>query len=1006
MGLRPAGDYALCVLGKPRTAGLDYTAIISDTDLITDGRWHTLAVDIRQAAARFPTIGALAIQVQAAAFTAEGGCATLEVADIRLVNAIQPSRLADALHWQPGARFEGFQPIPLGDAAKSDLAPWLRRLHLADWFTAAEITAQGIPFRLGAGDARPPAEKMGPMGLMGRMGPVRPIGPIGPIRPMGPISSSLSATGIRAKGDLRFPCDLRASEVYLLLLAAFVGPEEPVYGGGKLNAIRDLDRFRLRLEYADGTADECLPMNVASKQFGIVPGPQVLVAAADPSKPLKAIILRDACKQAAFAVAAITVRTRAGAAVPEAREDIPPLRVKPVQAKGGEKKFELVNGRLTVVTGMLEAEFDAAGLPVLKKLIHGPTGWAYIDRPCPIFDLRVDGKQIPAEDFGNFFNIQNRGPDHLWLAYASRSVPDLHASVGIAPGMTVSLIITNHHETQSRRIELVAPHLGPFRLSEKPEEAFYLFPKRGAAFDNRPCSYRERYSGLFPVQFVDTFAPSRGRGLAFGACILTDQQKFYRLTKRDGTFDVAVEYPEHILKPGESLSAPQSFIYATNGEWESAFSSYQFWLFNQLWREGRERRNPWFLEVFNFRQRFLHGLDPLYDAKTEELHLERAVEEAKREFGGIDYLHLFDWGNCGPHGRIYGRTGDYSPYDYIKGGREALRKAIEGVQKKGVPVGLYIEGYLLTARGKLGQAHGKEWQIISRDGKPLWWEGNTEMMICPGIQAWREVQASTYETKVKELDVDGMYIDQFGFADPWKDCYSDKHGHPAPSYPVVAERDATKLIRERVEKAKPGVAIYTEETPVDVTTPFQDGSFTYAMSEARRTQTLVPINIARFAFPDFKTIEILVCDKPTGSWATGVKWVFFNGEAIWLEGPLDWFEPETREAIRRCYRILRKHKDAFTGLRPVPLVPTEMGGVWANKFPSDVVGQAKTVYTLYNARHRTVRGEVLRIPHEQGATCFDEWHERPAVTRREGNDTVIALEIGPNDVGCVVVEKR
>ena len=126
------------------------------------------------------------------------------------------------------------------------------------------------------------------------MGPVRPVGPVkpvepepptlppgpdrlptGPTRPTGPSLFPLAATGILAKADSRFPCDLRASEIYLLLLAAFIGPEEPVYGGGKLSAIRDLDRFRLRLEYADGTADECLPLNVAMKQFGVVAGPQI-----------------------------------------------------------------------------------------------------------------------------------------------------------------------------------------------------------------------------------------------------------------------------------------------------------------------------------------------------------------------------------------------------------------------------------------------------------------------------------------------------------------------------------------------------------------------------------------------------------------------------------------------------------------------------------------------------------------------------------------------------------
>ena len=993
MGLRPAGDYALCVLGKPRTAGLDYTAIISDTDLITDGRWHTLAVDIRQAAARFPTIGALAIQVQAAAFTAEGGCATLEVADIRLVNAIQPSRLADALHWQPGARFEGFQPIPLGDAAKSDLAPWLRRLHLADWFTAAEITAQGIPFRLGAGDARPPAEKMGPMGLMGRMGPVRPIGPIGPIRPMGPISSSLSATGIRAKGDLRFPCDLRASEVYLLLLAAFVGPEEPVYGGGKLNAIRDLDRFRLRLEYADGTADECLPLNLATKQFGIVAGPQVLVAAADHSKPLKAILLRDSCKQAAFAVAALTARTGSRPAFPEAAEDTAPLRP--------SSKNPLRSAR---EEGSWQGDF-----PVVSRLVNPSTGWVYLDAPTQVLNVRVDGKALPP----GAFRMVEQGPDEdrregymLYTAPGPERV-QVNACLVFMPrpfdlpvwdvGLKIDFV---NSDTRPHRIALEGPRLGPYRLSDKAGDGYYLLPQRGAAFDNRPCSYQERYCGLFPVQFIDTFGPKQGCGLSFRVADRQGCAKLLFLEKKGADFTVGVRYPDVVLQPGQKLELPACAFTLHDGDWRRGLVLYRNWV--RAWLKPPSPRKPWFREVFSFRQRFLWGHDPLYDAKTGEFHLEEAIEEAKREFGGIDFLHLFDWGNCGKYGRIYGRTGDYSPYDYYKGGQEALRKAIAGVRAKGVPVGLYIEGYLLEERGKLGQQYGKLWQMIGPDGKGRWWPQSTEMYVCPFVPAWREVQASTYAAKVKELDVDGMYLDEFGFAGANVDCWSKEHGHEVPGYAVVGERDCTKLVRERIEAAKKGVVLYTEESPVDVTTQFQDGSFTYAMAEARRTQTLVPLNLTRFAFPDFKTIEILVCDHPTGSWATGVKWVFFNGEALWIEGPPDWFEPETREAIRRCYRILRKHKDAFTSLEPVPLVPTEMGGVWANKFP--VPG--KTVYTLYNARHRTVRGEVLRIPHAEGAAYFDEWNQRPVSFRVLGGEAAIALEIGPNDVGCLVVEEK
>jgi hypothetical protein len=210
-------------------------------------------------------------------------------------------------------------------------------------------------------------------------------------------------------------------------------------------------------------------------------------------------------------------------------------------------------------------------------------------------------------------------------------------------------------------------------------------------------------------------------------------------------------------------------------------------------------------------------------------------------------------------------------------------------------------------------------------------------------------------------------------------------------------------VRRAIDQAKPGVALYSEETPVDVTTQYQDGSFTYAMSSASSAATRVPLNSTRFALPDFKTIEILYCDKPTGSWATGVRCVFFNGEAIWLEGPAqEWFEPETRAEIRRSYAILRKHRDAFTTLEPIPLVPTEVGGVFANAFPAP----GKTVYTVYNSRHRTVRGPVLRVAQPAGMRWrwYDEWQQRPASVYQDGDSVVVSLEIGPQGVGCVVAE--
>ena len=948
--LAPDWDYAICVLGKAQGIGPDNLSLIGSSELMSDGQWHVLNLDLRRAAAKIEPMTALAVQVQAA-----GPGASLELSDLRFVNTIQPSRMADALSLSEGALFRDFQSIviPVNDDANS----WRRKLHLADWFANSRFSAEGIPFSL-------PVEKPG-----------------------------LAATGLTAKEELRIPCHVSASEVYLLMLAAFSGPDEAVYGSGKLLAIRDVDRFRLRLEYADGTADECLPINGATRQFGIVSGPQVAVAAVDRSKVLKAIVLCDRTRQGAFAVAAITARTTGQPLFPETRENTAPIRLKHVIGSNQAARVEQAGSRFTVLTDKLTAVLRTDHLPVVEHLIHRATKWDYLAAPCPLVGISVDGKQLLAADFewkpGSKFE------------YRSQTIPGLEAKVAISAaaegGLSISLMVTNRGAA-SHRVTLSVPALGPYRLCDRAEEAFYLLPRRGAIFGNQPCDYHERYCGTFPLQFLDTFSPSSGRGLTLRTADTECRWKGYRLRKEGSTFTVGVEYPEQTLKPGESFQTPRAVISATDGDWHRGLEAYRRWL--AAWYKPVSPRQHWFREVFNFRQSFLWGQDSLYDAQTGTFHLDRAIEEARREFGGMDYLHLFDWGNCGKYGRIYGRTGDYSPYDYLTGGRDAFRSAIAAIRKQGVPVGLYIEGYLLDERGKLGQQFGKQWQMIGADGKGRYWPDSTEMYACSFDPAWREVQASTFATKVKELDVDGMYLDEYGFAGASVDCWAKDHNHDRPGYAVVGERDCTKLVRERISGTKPGVVLYSEESPVDVTSQFQDGSFTYAMSESRFAPTTVPLNLIRFAIPDFKTIEILYCDKPTGSWATGVYRVFFNGEAIWLQGTAaDWFEPETRAAIRRCYRILHQYRDAFTSLDPTPLEPTEMGGVFANKFPA----KTRTVYTLYNSRHRTVRGEVLRVPYHSGAIYYDEWRQRPAPTRREGKDVIISTEIDPQGVGCLVM---
>lgn len=161
------------------------------------------------------------------------------------------------------------------------------------------------------------------------------------------------------------------------------------------------------------------------------------------------------------------------------------------------------------------------------------------------------------------------------------------------------------------------------------------------------------------------------------------------------------------------------------------------------------------------------------------------------------------------------------------------------------------------------------------------------------------------------------------------------------------------------------------------------------------------VNLTRFALPDFKVFQILKCDLPLGNDQEGVKHIFFNGDGIWLAGPLNdpnWFPEELRKTIRKTHAILINHKAAFLSLDAVPLVPVLQEQVYANYFPS----ARANVWTLFNAEDNPVTGNVLKVRHVKGATYYDAWNDTKLNPIIENNQAIIILTINRRDVACVV----
>jgi hypothetical protein len=775
------------------------------------------------------------------------------------------------------------------------------------------------------------------------------------------------ASGLRECSTVRLPVSQNVSEVYLLLLGVFRGAEEEVYSTeGQLVSITEIDRFSVALRYADGSSERCFPCNLsAGRAFRVDKGAQALCVFADAQRTLAELVLTDNSPGAAFVVLAATANpgpTRC----PDPDLTLPDL------ALTTDRRVPATEAAVRALLALAEAD-----------------GW------LGLWTVSVGGKDLPPERFQR--TSATADASVYRCADPALELRLTHRQSGAE--FALEAVVTNGGAAPLQ-IGLSGPRLGPLLLGDRvPEHQWYWFPGAGNRLGNEPFWQQARYGGGFPLQIMSAFNPITDDGVYLRTLDLAGIPRDYGMQKAPAGVALWVDTAASAVPPQGALAAPPTRLGITGGDWRTAFAVYRDWV--REWYRPVTPRQAWFRDVYNFRQRFLHGHDPLYDARTGTYSLQTAIAEGVEQFGGIEYIHLFDWGSLPGVGRVYGRTGDVSPLDsYLKGGADAFRRAIADVQRQGIQVGLYIEGYLLEEKGRLGQAHGKEWQIRLRDGQPLYWPQSSEMMICSAVPAWREVQADTYASRVRELDVDGMYLDQFGFANPGKDCWSPDHGHPVPSSTMLGERGLSRQVRERLAATKPGVVLYDEEVPCDVNSQNMDGSFTYHMNHSRWSRPLAPLQPLRFAIPSFKTFEILVCDHPMGSWAEGVKWTFFNGEGIWLEGTArDWFAPRTLETIRAAHAILREHRDAFATDAPVPLQPTFTPGVLANLFPTS----EKVVMTLYNARHRSTTA-VVPVPPTlpAAAQVLDAWNRRTLKPRDRAGQRVVLVDLEPRDVGCLV----
>ena len=318
----------------------------------------------------------------------------------------------------------------------------------------------------------------------------------------------------------------------------------------------------------------------------------------------------------------------------------------------------------------------------------------------------------------------------------------------------------------------------------------YWCPRRGDIVTDAAVNLREPYAGAgTTLQVVGAFDPRRGTGLYLMTQDIEGHLRFYQAQKSGDGARLAVEYT-----PLHDAELPRTVIGCNQGDWHEQLGRYREWL--ATWYQPAAPRKDWFQDVFSFRQQFMHFDLPsrsgMFDPETRAIQLKEVVDADAEAFGGVDYLHLFDWG----YDPVHGRCGDYEPWDYL-GGADNFHRAVEEVKAAGTPWACTWRASWWTRSPTSARPTARHWQMLGPAGKPYTYFAPS-YHVCPRVPEWQDYLSDTYRRVREQTGAVGFYIDEYGFSGPTYWCYNPDHGHPVPVTPVVGEREMLQKVRAKL----------------------------------------------------------------------------------------------------------------------------------------------------------------------------------------------------------------
>ncbi|MBI1388120.1 MAG: hypothetical protein GC154_06700 [bacterium] len=768
------------------------------------------------------------------------------------------------------------------------------------------------------------------------------------------------ATPLAATGEIVIDANSQGSEAYLLM-GVWLAGSNGSFTHSYRNELSQPEEIIIRKEYEDGSVEKSFPWSIRRYAYSMESGQwDVFAVPLDPDKTLRRLVVEDRVVYGRLFVAAASLNRGAlrssdfkqpfmGRREYNARID----GVTPSISTSGRDEFTLSDSTFDLTLSTRD------GLTA-SSLVHKLSGDQLLNAPALLFSVIANGSMLGARDWRIRECEVNEGRLHVSLDSRGGEMLAARLSLSAATPDAVEMTLTLTNQGAAPvNVRVMAPALQSLRCGTA-----WVYPTERMAWGEGSIEIAEPYSGRAPLQFLDVYSSGKGYGVALHARDPLGTSKRLRLKVDDSGARLGVEYGYEeplLLKPGESFETPPSLIEIHDGDWFAAFKRYREWL-NSL--DGEREPNASLKDVFIARRDYpVTGTGYLYNPFAKQYDFERLIETTRAEFGGLDWIELAGWGYP-----------PESPDKIAYGGSESLAGNIQEANENGVGVGLYFDPHIPMRR--YGDAifdsppHGEDGISTTEiERKSLTWA------------PWRSFVIDTTLALCGALKPNGAYFDYLGMYTPGENA---------------AETSFLNELRAQADEDHG--AFYAERAPGDIAALSLDGALSYALLGGS-SPTPLPVNLLRFALPRLKIME-----RVHPGWTTflvhesAVKLSLFHGEAIHLKGRAhSWYSDSFRRSAAHAYAVFHRHEDAFTSLDVEPLIPTQQGGVYANRFSSDT----ETVVTLYNASMQTIAGDLATIETGYGA-AGEEWGMVDFNAARHDNAWTIRGRLHPHDIACVV----